>query len=78
MAFPRWLIFSLKLNPATVQLLFHRSFFPSVEEYKELLPDRAGPVVPGMSVFENPLSVFKTLMPTGRELRPRDGVEKPP
>src|SRR5260370_39199529 len=51
--------FFLELNPATVQLPFHRSFFASMEEYKELLADcgRAGD--PGDVRFRKPAVRFQ-------------------
>src|ERR1019366_1711743 len=53
---------------ASVQLPFHTSFAASMAEYGGLRDSRpAGSHL--MSVFENPLSVFKTLM-VGRAILP--------
>ena len=59
MAFPRWLIFSLKLNPASVQLPFHRGFFASIEDYKELLTDWGRAGSPGDVRFRKPAVRFQ-------------------
>src|ERR1035438_5510 len=48
--------FSLELNQASLQLPFHLGFSAFVGGY----PSFVGLADPGMSVFENPLSVFKT------------------